>query len=75
MGQQPHILVVDDHAEIRERITRFLHRNGLRATAAKDAVEMDACLAAGHSALMVLALTMLGADRLTVLRRPPPTTA
>ena len=37
MGQPPHILVVDDHAQIRESVTRYLVKNGMRATAAKDA--------------------------------------
>ncbi|MEC7794413.1 MAG: response regulator [Pseudomonadota bacterium] len=69
MGHQPHILVVDDHAQIRESVTKFLVKNGLRATAAKDAVEMDACLAAGQFDLIVLDVMMPGEDGLAVCRR------
>ncbi|WP_300057482.1 response regulator, partial [Sulfitobacter sp.] len=32
MNDQPHILVVDDHREIRNSVTRYLEKNGLRAT-------------------------------------------
>ncbi|MGC0222260.1 response regulator [Pseudooceanicola nitratireducens] len=69
MGHHPHILVVDDHAQIRESVTKFLVKNGLRATAAKDAVEMDACLAAGQFDLIVLDVMMPGEDGLAVCRR------
>ena len=44
MSEAPHILVVDDHKEIRESVSRFLEKNGMRATAAKDAHDMDATM-------------------------------
>jgi len=69
MPQSPHILVVDDHREIRDSVTRFLEKNGLRATAAKDARDMDAKLAAGHYDLMVLDVMMPGETGLSVCRR------
>lgn len=69
MQQSPHILVVDDHQEIRTSVTRFLQKNGLRATAAKDARDMDAKLAAGHYDLMVLDIMMPGETGLSVCRR------
>ncbi len=69
MSPSPHILVVDDHRQIRESVTRFLEKNGMRATAAKDAVEMDARLASGHYDLMVLDVMMPGEDGLSVCRR------
>lgn len=69
MGSLPHILVVDDHAQIRESVTRYLERNGMRATAAKDAADMDAKLAAGHFDLVVLDVMMPGEDGLSVCRR------
>ncbi len=69
MRDAPHILVVDDHRQIRESVTRFLERNGMRATAAKDAQEMDARLANGHFDLMVLDVMMPGEDGLSVCRR------
>ncbi|GGB23649.1 MULTISPECIES: response regulator [Paracoccaceae] len=69
MGQPPHILVVDDHAQIRESVTRYLAKNGMRATAAKDATDMDAKLAAGHFDLVVLDVMMPGEDGLSACRR------
>jgi two-component system, OmpR family, response regulator len=69
MSKPPHILVVDDHREIRDAVTRYLQKNGLRATAAKDAVEMDSMLATGHYDLIVLDVMMPGEDGLSVCRR------
>ncbi len=67
--QLPHILVVDDHREIRDAVTKYLERNGLRATAAKDAAEMDVQLKAGRFDLVVLDVMMPGEDGLSVARR------
>ncbi|WP_089885512.1 response regulator [Citreimonas salinaria] len=69
MTEAPHILVVDDHRQIRESVTRYLQKNGMRATAARDAVEMDAQLAGGHFDLVVLDVMMPGEDGLSVCRR------
>ena len=69
MSGNPHILVVDDHRQIRESVTRFLQKNGMRATAAKDAVDMDTKLASGHFDLLVLDVMMPGEDGLSVCRR------
>ena len=48
-NQSPHILVVDDHREIRDAVTRYLEKNGMRAQSAKNAAEMDVALHAGRS--------------------------
>ena len=69
MTNAPHILVVDDHQQIRDSVTRFLEKNGLRATAAKDAVEMEAKLSKGHFDLMVLDVMMPGESGLSVCQR------
>ena len=69
MTEQPHILVVDDHREIRDAVTRYLEKNGMRATSAKDAIDMDAKLAKGHFDLIVLDVMMPGEDGLSVCRR------
>lgn len=69
MSQIPHILVVDDHREIRDAVTRYLEKNGMRATSARDAVEMDTRLKAGHFDLIVLDVMMPGEDGLSVCRR------
>ena len=69
MTQLPHILVVDDHREIRDAVTRYLEKNGMRATSARDAIEMDARLKAGQFDLIVLDVMMPGEDGLSVCRR------
>jgi two-component system OmpR family response regulator len=69
MTEPPHILVVDDHREIRDAVTRYLEKNGMRATAARDATDMDAKLAKGHFDLIVLDVMMPGEDGLSVCRR------
>ena len=69
MKEVPHILVVDDHRDIRDAVTRYLGKNGFRATAACDAVDMDAKLAAGRFDLIVLDVMMPGEDGLSVCRR------
>ena len=69
MSEPPHILVVDDHREIREAMTRYLKKNGMRATSARDAVAMDAKLANGRYDLIVLDVMMPGEDGLSVCRR------
>jgi two-component system OmpR family response regulator len=65
----PHILVVDDHREIRDAVTRYLERNGMRATPARDTAEMDAALRAGRFDLVVLDVMMPGEDGLSAARR------
>jgi two-component system, OmpR family, response regulator len=67
--ESPHILVVDDHRDIRDAVTRFLQRNGLRATSAMDAADMDQKLSVGSFDLIVLDVMMPGEDGLSVCRR------
>jgi two-component system OmpR family response regulator len=69
MSAPPHILVVDDHAEIRQSITRYLEKNGLRATGAVDTTEMDARLAQHTIDLIVLDIMMPGEDGLAACAR------
>jgi two-component system OmpR family response regulator len=65
----PHILVVDDHREIRDAVSRYLEKNGMRASSAKDAAEMDARLRSGRFDLVVLDVMMPGEDGLSAARR------
>lgn len=65
----PHILVVDDHREIRDAVTRYLEKNGLRASAARDVAEMDAALKGGRFDLIILDVMMPGEDGLSAARR------
>ena len=69
MSNEPHILVVDDHREIRDAVSRYLERNGFLASAARDAVEMDEKLRAGRFDLIVLDVMMPGEDGISVCRR------
>ena len=69
MPHAPHILVVDDHQQIRDSVTRYLEKNAMRATAAKDAMDMDAKLSRGHFDLLVLDVMMPGESGLSVCQR------
>lgn len=69
MTTAPHILVVDDHREIRDALAKYLQKNGMRATSVADAVAMDAALAVGAFDLIVLDVMMPGEDGLSVCRR------
>jgi len=64
-----HILVVDDDAEIRLLLTRYLEKNGLRATAVGDGRAMWRVLADGAFDLVVLDLMLPGDDGLTLCRQ------
>lgn len=69
MTDAPHILVVDDHREIRDALAKYLEKNGMRATTAANALAMDAALAVGAFDLIVLDVMMPGEDGLSVCRR------
>jgi two-component system OmpR family response regulator len=64
-----HILIVDDDREIRELLTTYLERNGLRVTAVPTGRHMRTALeTAGPFDLIVLDLMMPGEDGLTLTR-------
>ncbi|MBB4303948.1 two-component system OmpR family response regulator [Rhodobium orientis] len=65
----PHVLVVDDHREIRDAVARYLEKNGLRVTSARDAAEMDSCLKTGRFDVIVLDVMMPGEDGLSAAKR------
>jgi two-component system OmpR family response regulator len=69
MTDAHHILVVDDGLEIRNAVSRYLTKNGLRVTKAENATEMDAALAKSRFDLIVLDVMMPGEDGLSVCRR------
>ena len=70
-----HILVVDDDREIRDLISRFLVKHGLRVTTARDGVEMMRTLDAAAIDLVVLDLMLPGEDGLSLCRRLRATTS
>ncbi len=64
----PHILVVDDHRDIRETLARYLIKNGLRATTAESAAHARKALKAASIDLVVLDIMMPGEDGLSLCR-------
>jgi two-component system OmpR family response regulator len=63
-----HILVVDDDREIRELISTYLTKNGLRATVAADGRQMRSFLESNAVDLIVLDVMMPGDDGLVLCR-------
>jgi two-component system OmpR family response regulator len=68
MGDAPHILVVDDHREIREPLKRYLSEHGFRVSAAESAAAARRLLAGGAIDLIVLDIMMPGEDGLALCR-------
>ena len=64
----PHILVVDDHSEIRDLLKRFLEQHGMRVSCARDGKEMKRLLDEREFDLLVLDLMMPGEDGLPLCR-------
>jgi two-component system OmpR family response regulator len=69
VDRSPHILVVDDHREIRELLAKYLGKNGLRVSVANGGGEMRQILRAGAVDLVVLDIMMPGEDGLTLCRQ------
>src|SRR6266850_5134106 len=57
---EPHLLVVDDDARLRDLLRRYLSENGFRVTVAADAEEARANLASFTFDLIVLDVMMPG---------------
>lgn len=68
MIDSPHILVVDDHKEIRDLVGRFLKQHGMRVTTAPDGKSMRKILSEHRINLVVLDLMLPGEDGLTLCR-------
>ncbi|MEO3473020.1 response regulator [Roseomonas sp. CAU 1739] len=68
MEPVPHILVVDDDREIRELLSRFLEKQGMRVTAARDARDARRVWPLGRYHLVVLDLMMPGEPGLDFAR-------
>ncbi|MFE0752342.1 response regulator [Inquilinus sp. NPDC058860] len=64
-----HILIVEDDAEIRDPLERFLKTNGLATTAIASAEDAAAVLAGGQIDLVLLDLMLPGEDGLALCRR------
>lgn len=68
MENIPHILVVDDDREIRDLLAKFLERQRLRVTTARDGKEARRAFANGHFQLVVLDLMLPGEAGLELAR-------
>ncbi len=67
-GTEPHLLVVDDDARLRELLRRYLTDQGFRVTVAADAIEARARLASFAFDLLVLDVMMPGESGLDLTR-------
>ena len=69
MERTPHILVVDDHREIRELLAKYFAKNGLRVSVANGGAEMRQLMRAAAVDLVVLDIMMPGEDGLSLCRQ------
>jgi two-component system OmpR family response regulator len=68
MQSGAHILVVDDHREIRDLVSRALAKEGFRVSVAADGRAMHKVLANGRIDLILLDLMLPGEDGLSLCR-------
>jgi len=68
MTHVDHILIVDDDREIRDLVSGYLRKNGLRTSVAADGRQMRAFLEADRVDLIVLDIMMPGDDGLVLCR-------
>ncbi|WP_395645898.1 response regulator [Terricaulis sp.] len=66
--EDPHILVVDDHREIRESLAQFLRKNGRRSTAVENAEAARKAIKENRIDLVILDIMMPGEDGLQLCR-------
>jgi two-component system OmpR family response regulator len=68
MEAYPHLLVVDDHREIRESLKAYLSKHGYRVSTADSATAARKVLTTGAIDLVVLDIMMPGEDGLALCR-------
>src|SRR5829696_5890997 len=68
MQGSPHILIVDDHREIRDLVSRALSKEGFRVSAAADGRVMQKVMADSRIDLLLLDLMLPGEDGLSLCR-------
>jgi len=68
MDNANHILVVDDHRDIRDSLSKYLAQHDYRTSTAADAAEARKLIAAGAIDLVVLDIMMPGEDGLSLCR-------
>jgi two-component system OmpR family response regulator len=75
METQPHLLVVDDHREIRDSLHAYLSQHGYRVSTAASATAARKVLTTSAIDLVVLDIMMPGEDGLALCRSLRETTA
>jgi len=68
MTEAPHILVVDDHRDIRDALAKYLVKNGYRVTQAENVAAARRALRDAAIDLAVLDIMMPGEDGLSLTR-------
>ena len=68
MESAPHVLVVDDHRDIRDLVARYLTQHGLRVSTADGGTSMKRQLKSSAVDLVVLDIMMPGEDGLSLCR-------
>lgn len=68
MHGEPHILIVDDHREVRDLVSRALAKDGFRVSTAADGRAMRKVLANSRIDLILLDLMLPGEDGLSLCR-------
>jgi two-component system OmpR family response regulator len=68
MQSAPHILIVDDHPELRDLVSRMLTKEGFRVSTARDGRAMRQVLADRRIDLILLDLMLPGEDGLSLCR-------
>jgi two-component system OmpR family response regulator len=68
MDETPHILIVDDHRDIRDLLARYLAKQGYRTSVAESAGAARKVMQAGKIDLVVLDIMMPGEDGLSLTR-------
>ncbi len=74
MTNSPHIIVVDDHDDIRTPLGRYLTKNGMRVSTAGDGKALRELLKTAAPDLVVLDVMMPGEDGLSLCRHLRETT-
>jgi two-component system OmpR family response regulator len=69
MEQTPHILFVEDDADIRTLVADFLTQNGYRMSVAREARELDRALEVSRIDLLILDIMLPKEDGLSLCRR------
>lgn len=69
MSAAPHILIIDDHAEIRDALQRYLEKVGMRVAAVESGREMDRMMIDRVFDLVILDIMLPGEDGLSICHR------